>query len=92
MDGAGGVGGLLWLTLHTASGPTACTHICAYDGNGNIVALSAASDGSVSAPYEYGPFAEPIRVTGPAAPLNPFRFSTKRTCNSTDLVLYEYRA
>jgi RHS repeat-associated protein len=45
----------------------------------------------VSARYEYGPFAEPIRVTGPAAPLNPFRFSTKRTGSTTELVLYEYR-
>jgi len=27
-----------------------------------------------------------------AAGLNPFRFSTKRTDNTTDLVLYEYRA
>jgi RHS repeat-associated protein len=41
--------------------------------------------------YEYGPFGEPIRVSGPAAALNPFRFSTKRTDNTTDLVLYEYR-
>jgi RHS repeat-associated protein len=92
MEAAGGVGGLLWVTLHPGSGAGAGTHFCAYDGNGNIVALSAASDGSVSARYEYGPFAEPIRVTGPAAPLNPFRFSTKRTCHTTDLVLYEYRA
>ena len=92
LEGAGGVGGLLWVSLHPGSGPTAGTHFCAYDGNGNIVALSAASDGSVSARYEYGPFAEPIRLTGPAAALNPFRFNTKRTCNVTDLVLYEYRA
>ena len=92
MDGAGGVGGLLWLTLHPASGAPVGTHFCAYDGNGNIVALLAASDGSVNARYEYSPFAEPIRLTGPAAGLNPFRFSTKRTCNTTDLVLYEYRA
>ncbi len=92
LDGAGGVGGLLWVTMHTGSGSTAGTHFCAYDGNGNIVALSAASDGSVNVRYEYGPFAEPIRLTGPAAALNPFRFSTKRTCNTTDLVLYEYRA
>jgi len=91
-DGAGGVGGLLWVTLHTASGPAAGTHFAAYDGNGNIVALSAASDGSESARYEYGPFGEPIRVTGPAAALNPFRFSTKRTDPTSDLVLYEYRA
>jgi RHS repeat-associated protein len=92
LEGAGGVGGLLWVTLHTASGPTACTHICAYDGNGNIVALAAASDGSVSARCEYGPFGEPIRVSGPAAANNPFRFSTKCTDNTTDLVLYEFRA
>jgi len=92
MDGAGGVGGLLWVTLHTASGPAAGTHFVAYDGNGNIVALSAASDGLETARYEYGPFGEPIRVSGPAATLNPFRFSTKRACNTTDLVLYEYRA
>ena len=92
LEGAGGVGGLLWATLHTASGSAAGTHFCAYDGNGNIVALSAASDGSVSARYEYGPFGEQIRVTGPVAALNPFRFSTKRTGNTTELVLYESRA
>ncbi len=92
MDAAGGVGGLLWVTLHTASGSAAGTHFCAYDGNGNIVALSAASDGPATARYEYDPFGESIRLTGPAATLNPFRFLTKRTCNTTDLVLYQYRA
>ena len=92
MDGAGGVGGLLWVTLHTGSGPAAGTHFAAYDGNGNVVALSAASDGSETARYEYGPFGEPLRLTGPAATNNPFRFSTKRTEPAADLVLYEYRA
>jgi len=91
-DGAGGVGGLAWVTLHTASGPASGTHFTCYDGNGNIVALVSATTGDVTARYEYGLFGEPIRVTGPAANLNPFRFSTKRTCNTTDLVLYEYRA
>ena len=92
MDGAGGVGGLLWVTLHTASGSAAGTPFCAYDGNGNVVALASASGGSATARYEYGPFGEPIRVTGSAANQNPFRFSTKRTSNTTELVLYEYRA
>ncbi len=92
MDGAGGVGGLLWVTLHTASGSAAGTHFTAYDGNGNVVALVSATTGTETARYEYGPFGEAIRATGPAASLNPFRFSTKRTCNTTDLVLYEYRA
>jgi RHS repeat-associated protein len=58
----------------------------------NLAALAALSDGSPTARYEYGPFGEPIRLTGPAAAVNPFRFSTKRTEPTTDLVLYEYRA
>lgn len=37
------------------------------------------------------PFGEPIRATGLMAKENAFRFSTKRTDNTTDLVLYEYR-
>jgi RHS repeat-associated protein len=96
MDGAGGVGGLAWVTLHTASGPASGsasgTQFVCYDGNGNIVALVSAATGDVTARYEYGPFGEPIRVSGHAASLNPFRFSTKRTDNTTDFLLYEYRA
>jgi RHS repeat-associated protein len=57
----------------------------------NLAALAALSDGSPTARYEYGPFGEPIRLSGPAAALNPFRFSTKRTDSTSDLVLYEYR-
>jgi len=88
-QGAGGVGGLLMFTHH---GSPVATHFSAYDGNGNVVVLVSASDGSPTAHYEYGPFGEPLRVTGPAAALNPFRFSSKRTDPTTDLVLYEYRA
>jgi len=91
LSGAGGVGGLLWVTLHTVSGPAAGTHFAAYDGNGNVVGLVSATTGTETARYEYGPFGEPIRISGPAASLNPFRFSTKRTENNTELVLYEYR-
>ena len=91
LEGAGGVGGLLWVTLHSGSGAAAGTHFCAYDGNGNVVALASATDGSATGRYEYGPFGEPIRLSGPAVAQNPFRFSTKRTDNTTDLVLYEYR-
>jgi RHS repeat-associated protein len=85
-QGDGGVGGLLWLN-DTANG----THFCAYDGNGNIIALSGASDGSETARYEYGPFGEPIRATGLMATENPFRFSTKFTDHETDLLYYGYR-
>ena len=91
LSGAGGVGGLLWVTLHTVSGPAAGTHFAAYDGNGNVVGLVSATTGTETARYEYGPFGEPIRASGPVAALNPFRFSTKRTDPTIDLVLYEYR-
>ena len=93
MDGAGGVGGLLWVNQHTGS--SAGAYFCAYDGNGNVVALVSANTGTETARYEYGlPQLrdEPIRVTGPMSKENPFRFSIKRTCNRTDLVLHEYRA
>jgi hypothetical protein len=58
LEGAGGVGGLLWLN----SGANGA-HFCAYDGNGNVAALCAASDGSETGRYEYGPFGEPLRLT-----------------------------
>jgi len=77
--------------INSAFGKRSCRCHTRYDGNGNVVALVSATTGTETARYEYGPFGEPIRLTGPAAGLNPFRFSTKRTCNTTDLVLYEYR-
>jgi RHS repeat-associated protein len=85
MQGAGGVGGLLWATDSSDS------HYAAYDGNGNITALTKASDGTESARYEYGPFGEVIRMTGTYARSNPFRFSTKFTDDESGLLYYGYR-
>jgi len=67
------------------------THFVAYDGNGNVMALVQASDGTASAAYEYGPFGEVIRTTGPMAKMNPFRFSTKCQDDETHLLYYGYR-
>jgi RHS repeat-associated protein len=89
MEGAGGVGGLLWMTV--PSGTNAGTYFSAYDGNGNVMALVSAADGSVAARYEYGPFGELIQATGPMAKVNPFRFSTKYQDEETGLVYYGYR-
>jgi len=89
LQGAGGVGGLLWMTV--PSGPNAGRYFCAYDGNGNVMALVSAADGSVAARYEYGPFGEVIRATGPMARENPFRWSTKYSDDETDLVMYPHR-
>jgi RHS repeat-associated protein len=89
MQGAGGVGGLISMTVY--SGSLAGTYFYAFDGNGNVVALVNAADGSVAAQYEYGPFGEVLRATGPMAKANPFRFSTKYQDDETDLLYYGYR-
>jgi RHS repeat-associated protein len=98
IQGAGGVGGVLAVnfglsTLNTQpSTPSQpSTHMVSYDGNGNVVALHNAADGSESAAYEYGPFSEPIRVTGPAASLMPLRFSTMYEDNVTGDRKYLFR-
>ncbi|NLH73923.1 MAG: RHS repeat-associated core domain-containing protein [Verrucomicrobia bacterium] len=88
MQGAGGVGGLLKVTYYGGSTTNA---FAAYDGNGNVMALVDASNGSVCAHYEYGPFAEPIRISGPISKLNPLRFSTKYTDDESGFLYYGYR-
>ncbi|MCX7867197.1 hypothetical protein [Limisphaera sp. VF-2] len=89
IGGTGGVGGWLWVQL--ACGPPPGTHFVTCDGNGNAGQLFSASTGTETGRSEYGPFGEPIRLTGPMARENLFRFSTKRTHDTIDLVLYEYR-
>ena len=93
LQGAGGVGGLLAVKVGSA-GPTSLTnttHFVAYDGNGNVAALVDAATGVESARYEYGPFAEPLRMTGPMAQVNPIRFSTQFADDVTGDVKYLYR-
>lgn len=63
----------------------------AYDGNGNVMALVNAADGTLAAEYDYGPFGEPIRIDGPIGKANPFRFSTKYDDDESDLLYYGYR-
>jgi RHS repeat-associated protein len=86
MQGAGGVGGLLAVITSTNS-----NHFCAFDGNGNVAALIAATNGTESAHYEYGPFGELLRASGPMTKPNPVRFSTKFLDDDTDLLYYGYR-
>jgi RHS repeat-associated protein len=89
MQGAGGVGGLLAISDYRPG--TAGTYFPAYDGNGNVMAVVSAADGSIAAQYAYGPFGEMIRATGPLAKANPFRFSTKYQDDELDLLYYGYR-
>jgi RHS repeat-associated protein len=87
-QGAGGVGGLLEVSYY-GSPTTNC--FAAYDGNGNLCGLVNTSDGTVAARYEYGPFGEVIRSTGPMAKANPFRFSSQYQDDETDLIMYPLR-
>ncbi len=88
MQGAGGVGGLLQVTYY---GTQTTNCFAVYDGNGNVAALVSAADGKLVAQYEYGPFGELLRTTGPMAKPNPLRFSTKYEDDGTDLLYYGYR-
>ena len=45
----------------------------------------------IAAEYEYGPYGEPLRATGPYSKQNPFRFSTKYLDTETGLYYYGFR-
>jgi RHS repeat-associated protein len=83
-QGAGGVGGLLAIQEGSES------HLPAFDGNGNVMALVKASDRSISARYEYGPFGETL-VAEEKGISNPFRFSTKYLDHETGFYYYGFR-
>jgi len=87
-QGAGGVGGLL--AMQDVAGNNG-VQFAAYDLNGNIAALVRATNGTISATYEYGPFGELIRANGALARTNAFRFSTKYQDDESDLLYYGYR-
>ena len=84
MQGAGTIGGLLWASLNGTN-----AFYC-YDANGNVTEL-VGTNGALLATYEYEPFGNIIRSTGPAADDNPFRFSTKYHDDETGLVYYGFR-
>jgi len=48
-----------------------------YDANGNVTALIDPTTGTLTARYAYTPFGEAAEISGRAAHLNPFRFSTQ---------------
>jgi RHS repeat-associated protein len=82
-QGAGGVGGLI-AENDTVQGVL----FAAFDGNGNVSALLKAIDGAVSANYEYGPFGEITKSSGPMSNRNRVRFSTIYQDSETDLICY----
>jgi RHS repeat-associated protein len=91
LEGAGGVGGLLAVHDSSTLNNQPSTHFVCYDGNGNVTALVNVEDGTETARYEYGPFGEPLRLTGPMAKLNPIRFSTQYSDDVTGDLKYLFR-
>ncbi len=89
MQGAGGVGGLISITVH--SGALAGAYFYNYDGNGNVVGLTRSSDGAIAAKYEYDAFGALLRASGSMAFLNPFLFSTKFYDWETSLCYFGHR-
>ncbi len=55
------------------------------------MALVNPDDPSQIGTYEYGPFGEPLTITGYLTANNPFRFSTKYTDEETGLLYFGYR-
>jgi RHS repeat-associated protein len=84
--GAGGVGGLIALTVKGG-----VVQFVGYDGNGNVAGLTQGDSGTLSARYQWGPFGEPVKVTGATPTSNPFRFSTKYQDDETRFFYYGYR-
>ncbi len=91
LQGAGGIAGLLWIRDSSTINNQTSTHFVAHDANGNVLHLVNAADGKATTQYEYGPFGEVVRTTGPMGRANPFRFSTKYQDDETDLLYYGYR-
>ena len=91
MQGAGGVGGLLSVSQRQSVGGPLQTSYAIPDANGNVMMLVDAQTLETAAEYEYGPFGELIRRTGPRAKENPFRFSSKYQDEESGLLYYGYR-
>ena len=84
LQGAGGVGGLLYLTVDGA------IYIPFYDNNGNVTRYLDAN-GNTVAQYTYDAFGKLIAKSGPLADFFRHRFSTKYCDIETGLYYYGYR-
>jgi RHS repeat-associated protein len=88
LQGAGGVGGLLFASSSALSSPL---HAPCFDGNGNVIGYVDMASGAKSATYEYNAFGETTIADGSAKDAFSFRFSTKYQDNETGLYCYGFR-
>ena len=87
LQGAGGVGGLL--VESQISNSQISNFYPTYDGNGNVSEYLA-SNGTVTAHFEYDPFGRTV-VNTDTGSLFTYRFSTKPLDSATGLYYYGYR-
>ena len=92
LQGAGGIGGLLGRTDHSALNAQLSTANAYYhaDGNGNITAL-VNTNGVVVARYNYDPYGNLLGMSGPMAEANTYRFSSKEYSANVSLYYYGFR-
>ena len=89
LQGAGGVGGLLYLTVSNSNSQLQL-YIPCYDNNGNVTKYVDAY-GNVVTSYTYDVFGKLIAKAGALADFFRHRFSTKYFDSETDLYYYGYR-
>jgi RHS repeat-associated protein len=88
LQGAGGIGGLLAMTLNTAPGPSSSNSMYYHsDGNGNVTMLINPSQ-SIVAKYLYDAFGNVLSKSGILADVNLYRFSSKEAHLNSGLVYY----
>jgi len=91
VEGAGGIGGLLSITLNFEPGTLASNSSYYHsDGNGNITMLINSFQGIV-AKYLYDAFGNILSKSGLLANANLYRFSSKEAHPNSGLVYYLYR-
>jgi RHS repeat-associated protein len=87
-DGAGGVGGLLARTDHSALVPTEAYYHA--DGVGSVTTLINGQQ-VVVARYSYDPFGNLLAKSGPLADANVYRFSSKEYHGPSGLYYFAFR-
>src|SRR5208282_5429009 len=91
LDGAGGIGGLLSMTLNTGAGPLSSNSMFYHsDANGNVTMLINPSQ-AIVAKYLYDAFGNTLSAAGSLAQANLYRFSSKEWHQNSGLVYYLYR-
>jgi RHS repeat-associated protein len=87
-EGAGGIGGLLSMTLNTALGSASSNSYYYHsDGNGNVTMLINPSQ-YIVAKYLYDAFGNILSASGSFAQQNLYRFSSKEAHLNSGLVYY----